>query len=146
MSHITRRLFQLDFLTWQLWHYHLLFTDVSFHVLMTCPSHFMMTSSSGNIFHVLGPLYAENAPLTDEFNPTKASGAELWCLLWSAPEQTVELMSYFRNAHWGHMSHNLTTIILLQHKVRANELIWIGSKDCHQNIISGMASWTWGVE
>ena len=45
----------------------------------------MMTSSNGNIFRVTGPLCGEFTghwwiPLT------KASDAELWCLLWSAPE------------------------------------------------------------
>ena len=49
----------------------------------------MMTSSNGNTFRVTGPLWGESAghwwiPLT------KASGVELWCFLWSAPEQTVE--------------------------------------------------------
>ena len=49
----------------------------------------MMTSSNGNIFRVTGPLQGESTghrriPLT------KASTAELWCFLWSAPEQTVE--------------------------------------------------------
>ena len=43
---------------------------------------FMMTSSNGNIFRVTGPLWW--IPLT------KASDAELWCSLRSAPEQTVE--------------------------------------------------------
>ena len=49
----------------------------------------MMTSSNGNIFRVAGPLCGEftgyrSIPLT------KASDAELWCFLLSAPEQTVE--------------------------------------------------------
>ena len=49
----------------------------------------MMTSSNWNIFRVTGPLWGEFTghrwiPLT------KASDAELWCFLWSAPEQTVE--------------------------------------------------------
>ena len=49
----------------------------------------MMTSPSGKFFHVTAPLCGEFAghgwiPLT------KASDAELWCFLWSAPEQTVE--------------------------------------------------------
>ena len=52
------------------------------------PGH-MMTSSNGNIFRVTGPLCGEFTahwwiPLT------KASDAELWCFLWSGPEQTVE--------------------------------------------------------
>ena len=49
----------------------------------------MITSWNGNIFRVTGPLWGESTghrsiPLT------KASDTELWCLLWSAPEQTVE--------------------------------------------------------
>ena len=49
----------------------------------------MMTASNGNIFHVTGPLRGEFTgqrwiPLT------KASDAELWCFLWSAPDYTVE--------------------------------------------------------
>ena len=45
----------------------------------------MMTSSNGNIFRVIGPLWGESTcPLT------KASDAELWCFLWFGPEQTVE--------------------------------------------------------
>ena len=45
----------------------------------------MMTSSNGNIFRVTGPLCGEfTGP---RWIPhTKASDAELWCLLWSAPE------------------------------------------------------------
>ena len=47
------------------------------------------TSSNGNIFHVFGSLWGESTchrsiPLT------KASNAELWCFLCSAPEQAVE--------------------------------------------------------
>ena len=50
---------------------------------------FMMTSSKRNIFRVTGPLWGEFTghrwiPLT------KASDAELWCILWSSPEQMVE--------------------------------------------------------
>ena len=49
----------------------------------------MMTSLNRNIFSVTGPLCGEITgcrwiPLT------KASDAQLWCFLWSAPEQTVE--------------------------------------------------------
>ena len=48
-----------------------------------------MTLSNGNIFRVTDPLWGEYTghrciPLT------KASEVELWYLLWSAPEQTVE--------------------------------------------------------
>ena len=49
----------------------------------------MITSSNGNILRVTGPLCGEFTghrwiPLT------KASDAELWYFMWSAPEQTVD--------------------------------------------------------
>ena len=49
----------------------------------------MMTSSNGNIFRVTGHLCGEfTGP---RWIPhTKASDAELWCFLWSAPAWTVE--------------------------------------------------------
>ena len=52
----------------------------------------IIMSSNGNIFHVTGPLWGESTghrwiPLT------KASGVELWCFLWSVPEQTVSKQS-----------------------------------------------------
>ena len=48
-----------------------------------------MISSDGNIFWVTGPLLGESTghrwiPLT------KASYVELWCFIWSAPEETVQ--------------------------------------------------------
>ena len=48
-------------------------------------SYFMMTSSNGNIFRVTGHLCGE---FTGHrwISRTKASDAELWCFLWSAPE------------------------------------------------------------
>ena len=46
---------------------------------------FMMTSSNGYIVRVTGPLYGEF--IGHRWIPhTKASDAELWCFLWSAPE------------------------------------------------------------
>ena len=45
----------------------------------------MMTSSKGNIFHVTGPLCGEFAG-NRRIPHKKASDAELWCFLWSAPE------------------------------------------------------------
>ena len=49
----------------------------------------IMTSPNGNIFRVAGPLWGEFS--THWWIPlTKASDAELWCFLCSAPEQTVE--------------------------------------------------------
>ena len=49
----------------------------------------MMASSNGNIFRVTGHLCGE---ITGHrwIPRTKASDAELWCFLWSAPESTVE--------------------------------------------------------
>ena len=49
----------------------------------------MMTSSNGNIFRVTGPLWGE---FTGHrwIRLTKASDAELWYVLSSAPEQTME--------------------------------------------------------
>ena len=48
-----------------------------------------MTSSNVNIFRVTGPSWVES---TGHWwiSLTKASDAELWCFLWSAPEQTIE--------------------------------------------------------
>ena len=47
-------------------------------------SHSMMTWSTGNIFRVTGPLCGE---FTGHrwISRTKASDAEFWCFLWSAP-------------------------------------------------------------
>ena len=59
------------------------------------PEHFMgnslimMTSSNGDIFRITGLLCGEFTG--NRWIPrTKASDAELWCFLWSAPEWTVE--------------------------------------------------------
>ena len=49
----------------------------------------MMTSWNGNIIRVTGPLWGESTGL--RWIPlTKTSDADLWCFLWSAPEQTGE--------------------------------------------------------
>ena len=49
----------------------------------------MMASSNGNIFRVTSPLWRECTG--HRWIPvTKANDADLWCFLWSAPEQTVE--------------------------------------------------------
>ena len=46
-----------------------------------------MTSSNGTIFRVTGPLRGESTG--DRWIPlTEASDRELWCFLWSAPEQS----------------------------------------------------------
>ena len=48
-----------------------------------------MMSPNGNIFRIAGPFWGEFTG--HRWIPrTKASDMELWCFLWSAPEQTVE--------------------------------------------------------
>ena len=55
-------------------------------------SSLMMTSSKENIFHVTGPLSGEFT--SQRWIPlTKSSDAELWCFLWSAPEQRMSNQS-----------------------------------------------------
>ena len=49
----------------------------------------MMTSSTGNIFRVTGPLWGESTGR--RWIPLKrAIDAELLCILWSAPEALIE--------------------------------------------------------
>ena len=58
---------------------------------------FMLTSTNRNIFRITG--LCEGTPLVTCGSPhTKVSDAELWCCLWSAPEQTVEVVN--RDAGW----------------------------------------------
>ena len=49
----------------------------------------MMTSSNGNIIHVTDP-FVKGIHRHRWVPLTKAIDAELWCFLWSAPEQTAE--------------------------------------------------------
>ena len=66
-----------------------------------------MTSSNGNIFRVTGRLWGEFTghrwiPLT------KASDAEFWCILWSAPEQRLSNQSrrqWFETPSWSLWRH-----------------------------------------
>ena len=72
-----------------------------------CIGHRMMTSSYGNIFCVTGPLCGEFAGY--RWIPhTKASGAELWCFPWSAPEQRLSKQSrgwWFEMPSWSLWRH-----------------------------------------
>ena len=56
----------------------------------------MMTSVNGNIFCFTGPFVSgiHRSPLN---SPRKGSDAELWCVLWSVPEQTAEQTSRSEN-------------------------------------------------
>ena len=91
----------INWLMWQAYHISRL-TNISFDVIEYIPGIIstvhalvwwstgdMMMSSNGNIFHVIGPLWGKFTG--HQWIPlTKANGSELWCFLWSAPEQTVE--------------------------------------------------------
>ena len=56
----------------------------------------MMTSSNGNMFYVTGPLCGEFTG--HRWIPcTKASGAKLWCFLWSAPGMNKRLGKQLRD-------------------------------------------------
>ena len=58
-------------------------------VIFKTITHRMTTSSNGNIFCVIDPLWGESTG--HRWVPfTKTSDAEFSCFLWSAPEQTVE--------------------------------------------------------
>ena len=64
---------------------HILYLNIILCVIV----YIIMTSSNRNFFCVTGPLCGEFVghrwiPLT------KASDAELWCFLWSAPQETIE--------------------------------------------------------
>ena len=66
-----------------------IFTYGTVNLVIMSSGNTMMTSSNENIFRVTGPLWGKSSghrwiPLTD------ASDEELWCVLWSAPEQTAE--------------------------------------------------------
>ena len=76
---------------------------------------FMMTSSNGNIFRATGHLCGEFTG--HRWIPrTKASDAELWCLLWSAPEWgwwfEIPIRSLWRHRNvwyiFGHYSSCVT--------------------------------------
>ena len=83
-------------------------------------AHLMMTSSNGNIFPVTGYL---RGPLK------KASDAELWCFLWSAPEQTVE-QTIETPVFWNAIGLIMTSLwcILLY--------IWFPHYDEHYHILT----------
>ena len=69
-----------------------------------------MTSSNGNIFRVAGPLWGKSTghrwiPLT------KASDAEFWYFLLSAPEQTLEQTNRDTDDLRRHRAHYDVTVI-----------------------------------
>ena len=54
---------------------------------MSC--NYMIMSSNGNIFRITDLFWKETTGYR-WISLTKANDAELWCFLWSAPEQTIE--------------------------------------------------------
>ena len=74
----------------------------------------MMTSSNGSISRVPGPLRGESTG--DRWIPlTQASDAELWCFLWSAPEQTAEEaietpLIHYNDVTMGAISSQITSL------------------------------------
>ena len=65
--------------------FHLGWEDCSAYLYVKHLVNNMMTPSNGNIFRIIGPLCGEFTG--HQWIPhTKASDAELWCFLWSAPE------------------------------------------------------------
>ena len=73
-----------------------------------CCQKIIMTSSNGNIFRVTGPLLGEFTG-HQWSRLTKASDVELWCFIWSAPEQTVKQTTE-TPVIWGAISPMLTLL------------------------------------
>ena len=65
------------------------------------------TSSNGNIFRVTGPLGEEST--SHRLIPlTKASGADIWCFRWSAPEQMAQQTISDLRRHRSHYDVTVT--------------------------------------
>ena len=76
----------------------------------------MMTSSNGNFFRVTGRLCGEFTG--NRWIPhTKASGAELWCFLWTAPW----INDWVNNREAGDLSHRAYYDVIV---MKAAVLLW----------------------
>ena len=126
-----------------LWLYNeLLLVHVStlVHVICSWFCSWMMTSANGTIFRVAGPLCGESTrhrwiPLT------KASNAELWCFLWSAPEQTAEQtvdMRMIRDAMSLIMTSLIVMIVFFIHVLAVLEI-----NDWYAHIVQLSCSPSW---
>ena len=83
---------------------------------------YSMTSSNGNIFRVTGPLCGEFT--SHRWIPlTKASDAELWCFLWSAPwinnRESGDLRRHRARAHY-----DVIVIIFNRKHKNASAMTW----------------------
>ena len=91
----------------------------------------MMTSFNGNIFRVTGAVREESTG--HRWIPfTKASDAELWCFLWSAPKQRLSKQS--RRRWFETQSRSLW-----RHR---NCQTWYGLCDYRIRISNYMSTWT----
>ena len=69
-----------------------------------------MTSPNGNIFLANGPFCGEF--ISHRWIPlTKASDVELWCVLWSTPEQTVGVNNRDPGGSRRHRAHYDVTVM-----------------------------------
>ena len=108
---------------------------------------YMMTSSNGNIFRITGHLCGE---FTGHrwISRTKASDAELWRFLWSAPEYTVKqtivrLHDLRRHrAHYDVIIMNwIYTIYMFGDNCQALLLLWITLPSWNLWMITSTCSW-----
>ena len=87
----------------------------------------MMMSSNGNVFHVTDSLWGDSTG--DRWIPlTKASGAELWCFLWSA---WTNAWANTRDAsdlrrHRAHYDVTVMYTIHIRNDIGATNNIWWG--------------------
>ena len=106
----------------------------------------MMTSSNRSVLLVTGPLWAESTG-DRRILIIKVRDAELWCFLWSAPEQTVEpssrrqwfetpLRSLWRRCNVGQVFSRET--------MSYGRLLWIvlGQKYLLQRIYQQRTGWS----
>ena len=87
---------------------------------------FMMTSSNGNIFRVTGSLCGEFTG--DRWIPrTMASGAELWCFLWSAPWKN----GWVNNREAGDLRRHCAhyDVIVISHTDKMASFHWARDQD-----------------
>ena len=102
-----------------------------------------MTSSNGNIFRVTGPLCGEVTG--HRWIPrTKASDAELWCFLWSAPW----INGWINNREAGDLRRqrgHYDVIVMIWEQTQschdANFAVSGGTTDCHYMAVCGATSY-----
>ena len=86
-----------------------------------------MTSSNGNIFRITGPLCREFAIHRWTLR-TKASDAELWCFLWSAPWINVWINNREAGDSKRHRTHYDITVMTVPWWGQSIGRQWISTK------------------